>query len=157
MLRHKYFVFVAGLSVKASLWQLIIHDWSKLTPTEFIAYRNWFTLHQRDETSHVNFQTAWLHHIHTNPHHWEHWVLRHHTGTVTVLRMPERYVREMAADWMGMGRFFGNTASEWYERNRDAMALHPQTRSRIETLIGYKPAIEQVVDVKAPIHREIGT
>lgn len=38
VLRHKWFVLLAGLRVRAPLWRLLIHDWSKFTPAEWGAY-----------------------------------------------------------------------------------------------------------------------
>ena len=35
VLRHKWFVLVAGLKVGAPLWRLLIHDWSKFTAAEW--------------------------------------------------------------------------------------------------------------------------
>lgn len=29
VIRHKWFVFIAGLQTGAPLWRLIIHDWTK--------------------------------------------------------------------------------------------------------------------------------
>ena len=35
VVRHKWFVFRAGLRTGAPLWRLVIHDWSKFTPAEW--------------------------------------------------------------------------------------------------------------------------
>jgi hypothetical protein len=43
VVRHKWFVFLAGLKTGAPLWRLIIHDWSKFTPAEWGPYvRNFY-------------------------------------------------------------------------------------------------------------------
>ena len=42
IIRHKYYVLVAGLKVRAPLFRLIIHDWSKFLPYEFAPYMNYF-------------------------------------------------------------------------------------------------------------------
>lgn len=54
-----------------------------------------------------------------------------------VLPMPEAAIREMVADWMGAGRTITGTweASTWYEKHRDDMVLHPETRARVEALL----------------------
>lgn len=46
-----------------------------------------------------DFNIAWLHHIHNNPHHWNHWIIQNDTDGVEVIRMPEKYAKEMVADW----------------------------------------------------------
>lgn len=101
VVRHKWFVFRAGLRTGAPLWRLLVHDWSKFTPAEWGPYvRKFYGGWERlDE-----FDQAWLHHQHHNPHHWQHWLLREDSGLLKLLRMPDDLVREMVADWMGAGR-----------------------------------------------------
>jgi hypothetical protein len=57
--------------------------------------------------------------------------------TPVALEMPERYVREMVADWAGAGRALGKPDTRgWYEANKQNIILHPATRARVETLLG---------------------
>lgn len=51
--------------------------------------------------------------------------------------MPERYVREMVADWYGAGRAITGRwdAPGWYWENKEKMKLHPATRSFVEVLL----------------------
>lgn len=42
VVRHKWYVLLAGLRVNAPLHRLIIHDWSKFMPSEFIPYTRYF-------------------------------------------------------------------------------------------------------------------
>lgn len=70
IIKHKWFVLLAGLRMKAPLWRLIIHDWSKFTPSEFFAYRRYFC---GDGKNKEEFERAWHRHLKRNPHHWEHW------------------------------------------------------------------------------------
>lgn len=42
LIRHKYYVFMAGFSVGCSLWQIVVHDWSKFLPSEWIPYARYF-------------------------------------------------------------------------------------------------------------------
>jgi hypothetical protein len=140
--RHKWFVFLAGIKTGAPLWRLIIHDWSKLTPAEWTAYVQRFyggrpgvPVTGDDAPA---FRAAWLHHQHRNPHHWQHWVLRQDDGLLVALQMPEPFVREMVADWMGAGRAITGrwSADEWYRNGAGAaMDLHPETRTLAERLL----------------------
>lgn len=112
-LKHKWFVLLAGLRLGGiPLWRLIIHDWSKLTPSELPAYNRQFF---GDGTSpNFEFERAWLHHQNHNPHHWEYWISRtsHNKSGggpgsgEQILPMPETYVREMVADWLGASRAY---------------------------------------------------
>lgn len=42
VIRHKWFVFLAGLDRGVPLWQLLIHNWSKFLPWEWMPYAEWF-------------------------------------------------------------------------------------------------------------------
>jgi hypothetical protein len=163
VLRHKYYVYVAGRGLGVPRFQLLIHDLSKLTLHEFLPYAVWFNQRPTDPVevriAENDFNKAWLSHIHSNPHHWQHWILRLDSGGVEVLRMEEKYVREMVADWIGVGLTIGkgpDNAREWYLRNRETMSLHPQTRNRVEVLLGVVDASPNSVVVPPPQYRQIG-
>lgn len=49
------------------------------------------------------FNEAWLHHIHANPHHWQHWLLQQDDGKLIVLEPTNAALNEMIADWIGAG------------------------------------------------------
>ena len=136
MIRHKWFVFQAGLKTKAPLWRLIIHDWSKFMPIEWIAYSNFF---YGDKTKDFEpaFDRAWLHHIHLNPHHWNHWVLNKDDGEVKCLAMPEKFIREMVADWAGAGKAITGRweVREWYEKEKKNIHLEYGTLAQVENLL----------------------
>jgi DNA-binding transcriptional MocR family regulator len=147
LIRHKYFVFLAGRKAGVSLVRLLIHDWSKFTFREWIAYREYF-YGTRTEAVTEAFNRAWLHHIHWNKHHFQHWVLIEDPSSdeqIKALKMPEKYVREMVADWYGAGRaIFGKWgAAEWYQERKDKIIIHPDTRVLVECLIGM--TMEQVL------------
>lgn len=138
VVRHKWFVFRAGIKMRAPLWRLVIHDWSKLTPAEWTPYVHAF---YRPDIERQNkqpaFDAAWLHHQHRNPHHWQHWLLQEDDGALKTLEMPPALVREMVADWMGAGRAITGRweVAEWYAKNRDKIKLAPRTRAQVEALI----------------------
>lgn len=133
--RHKWFVFRAGLKTKAPLWRLVIHDWSKLTPAEWGPYVR--TFYAPEKKREGEFDCAWLHHQHRNPHHWQHWVLWEDDGDTKPLRMPYKLVREMVADWMGAGRAITGRwdVGSWYDANARKMVLHADVRVQVENLI----------------------
>lgn len=138
VLRHKWFVFYAGLKTGAPLWRLIIHDYSKFSRAEWSGYvESFYSGRPREETK-DEFQRAWLHHLHNNPHHWLHWVLMHEDGTRTAFEMPHNLVLEMVADWLGAGRAITGhwDIAEWYEKNGPGMLLAPRTRKHADALVG---------------------
>ena len=110
LLRHKFFVIIAALRIGASLYHALRHDTLKLLNSDYD-----YTLHTK-----------------TNRHHWQYW-----TVEGLPLEIPDEYILDMVADWMGAAR--AKTGSwnirEWYEANKDKMRLHPVTRKKIEKII----------------------
>lgn len=136
LLKHKWFVFVAGRRVGVSLIQLIMHDASKFSRAEWGPYVARFGSGRAGSLDHSKEADAWRaafkHHWQNNPHHWEYWVRE-----IGPVFMPEEYVREMVADWMGAGRAYTGRweVKEWYEQNKERIKLHPGTRAWVEALI----------------------
>ena len=62
----------------------------------------------------------------------------------TPVPMPDRYRREMLADWIGAGKAYGKQegnnnnpdTKQWYLDNKDKIILHPETRAWIEEQLG---------------------
>lgn len=149
LLIHKYWVFRCGLITGAPVWRLIIHDWSKFTPLEWTAYANYFYREGGDEAhaasggqhdpsnGNYRFNRAWLSHQHKNPHHWQHWLLKNDDGTSSALPMPEHFVKEMVADWMGAGIAQGKRGDiwSWWSNNRSKMILHPYTEALVTSIL----------------------
>ena len=142
--RHKWFVFVNACKFGIPFLG-IIHDISKFSPDELIPYANYFygknKKNPRDKTGYYKptdtgdeaFDFAWLLHQKRNKHHWQWWVLPEDDGGLKVLEMPERYRREMLADWRGAGQAQGTPNTKaWYEANKDKMQLGENTRKWIE-------------------------
>lgn len=143
VLQHKYFVFVAGRRIGVNMLQLVLHDWSKFTPSEFKAYAKHF--HGKpSQADKVRFTRAWLYHQNRNPHHWEYWVSQRGADEPVPLHMPRKYVMEMLADWMAASRTYGgewpkDVASwSWWQNTKNQMRLHPSTRAELELLMADK-------------------
>jgi hypothetical protein len=152
--RHKWFVFVAGCRLGIP-WLALMHDLSKFRPDEWMPYARFFyepdgtKRTRRDSTGFYKptstgddaFDFAWLLHQKRNKHHWQWWVLPEDNGGVKVLPMPDRYRREMLADWRGAGLAQGTPDTQrWYAVNQHKMNLHPETRAWIERHLGLDEA-----------------
>lgn len=139
VMRHKWFVFLAGCKVGVPLWRLIIHDWSKFLPCEWSPYVHCFYAPDgsKQYKESAAFARAWRHHQRVNNHHWQYWLLTWDRGAETVLEMTEIAAREMVADWMGAGRAITGKweASEWYYKNRETIRLNIRTRKLVEELL----------------------
>lgn len=143
--KHKWFVFLAGIKLGVPLWALIIHDWQKYTPTEWTPYIDYFYRYpgKKDKPKQVKeaFDIAWNHHQKYGPHHWQWWMLVYDDqDEMVIIEMPDRYRREMLADWRGAGRAITgkDDVLEWYMGRRERMkrVLHPATRLWIEQQLG---------------------
>lgn len=151
VLRHKWFVMCSCFRYRL-FWRGIVHDLSKFLPCEWFLYVRRFygpdrvaSQVSRAKTGYFHvpkeenpFNYAWLHHIHCNSHHWQHWWLARGEDAGLALEMPLADVVEMVCDWMGAGKAqgHGDDLRIWYEFNRKKMILHPLTREIVEGLIG---------------------
>lgn len=156
VIRHKWYVFGYGCQLGIPLLALM-HDNSKFRPSEFFPYAEFFygpkdrksvkdasvyekthywEIAWRESREGVKeaFDFAWLLHQKRNKHHWQFWMLVNDQDAVRTMPMPDRYRREMLADWRGAGRAISGVedAAGWYSVNRDKMQLHPETRQWIE-------------------------
>ena len=157
LFRHKWFVFVAGCRLGIP-WLALLHDNGKFRPDEWGPYAAFFYepdgtkwtrrdatgYYKPTDTGNAAFDFAWLLHQKRNKHHWQWWCLPEDEGGLKVLPMPDRYRREMLADWRGAGLAQGTPDTlNWYTVNRHKMRLHPETQAWIEAQLGYVYQMEQ--------------
>lgn len=116
------------------------HDASKTDYTEYTAYDNYF--YSREKTPQVieEFNLAWLHHIHHNPHHWQYWVLINDDPGegMKILDMPDIYIVEMICDWWAFSWNKGDPYEifHWYDEHKPYMKLSDETREKVEDILG---------------------
>ena len=172
--RHAYSWIINNLDLKAvnailpdlrsDAMTLLLpaHDGSKLTDDEYNAYDKYFYKGGKDTfEGQREFDIAWLHHIHRNPHHWQHWVLIHDDGDIDApngnklmaLDMPDNYILEMICDWWSFSwmknleklsdlsnpdpdPLYGlDEIFEWYDDHKTKMILSNKTREKVEQLL----------------------
>lgn len=137
---HKLYVYQEGRKLGLGRLRMLLHDWQKLTPAEFAPYcATFYGTEQERKFFAPLFDKAWLHHQRSgSAHHWQSHLLQRDDGSLEALDMPLDDRREMVADWRGMGRMFGEDppAVGWYEKNKDKMILHPNTRHWVENKLG---------------------
>lgn len=129
------------IAVDADHWRgmIIQHDVSKFSPDEYEAYDKYFYGREKTDAVKRDFNYAWLHHIHNNPHHWQHWVLINDNpkeGEI-VLDMPYRYIVEMICDWWAFSWKSGKLTEifSWYDAHKDYMKLSDNTRKTVEDIL----------------------
>lgn len=131
--RHIKAVRAVAERMGVPIMQAMEHDASKWSSEEFPFYAQQFHGNKGDP---IGFARAWLHHQNHNPHHWEYWITRSDpvgrsgASDIGCLPMPNVYVREMVADWVGASLTYSNTYSvrTWWEKAQHKMKLHPNTR-----------------------------
>lgn len=147
VLRHKWYVFIEccklGIPIRG-----ILHDLSKFRPSEFIPYaryfygkwmkeaewhgdvRNYVPWKYTEMGVKAAFDKAWLLHQKRNPHHWQFWILKYDSDGIKILAMPDKYRKEMIADWIGAGLAITGKRDihGWYSKNQNKIILHPLTR-----------------------------
>lgn len=113
------------------------HDASKYDEEEYDAYGEYFYGDKKDveHKDDEDFQRAWLHHQHHNPHHWQYWLLREDDGGKPIaLEMPLEYVQEMICDWLAFSIKNNNLKEiqKWYDENNKNQILHKKTKKLVE-------------------------
>lgn len=115
------------------------HDRSKYTKKEYDAYDAYFYGNNRSFDVMNNFNYAWLHHIHNNPHHWQYWILINDDPKLgeVILDMPDIYIYEMIADWWSFSWHVNNLTEifDWYNKRKDYIKLSPKTRTKVESIL----------------------
>lgn len=116
------------------------HDYSKNSVEEYFAYDSYFYGNRSYEVV-KDFDYAWLHHIHCNPHHWQYWILYNDDPElgVKILDMPDEYIIEMICDWWSFSWKSGNLYEifDWYEERKNHIKLSDVTRRKVETTLAY--------------------
>lgn len=76
VLRHKWHVLIEGLKLDVPIWILILHDWDKFLPDEWIPYAQCFYAPNgaKQYKPDDSFSIAWALHQHRNKHHWQYWL-----------------------------------------------------------------------------------
>lgn len=150
IMRHKWFVFRECWRLGIP-WLGVIHDWSKFLPDEWWAYARFFYDNAPSEAEAArrcphytgptaesvksNFDLAWLKHQKRNKHHWQYWVLINDTEDTQYLPMPDRYIREMVADWRGASGARGADARDWWAAHGDKVTMHEGSLERFRELL----------------------
>lgn len=116
------------------------HDESKCDMEEYNPYDCYFYGGTRTQRVVDDFQYAWLHHIHNNPHHWQHYVLiNDEPGEgIVALDMPKQHIIEMICDWWSFSWSKGHLGEifAWYHTHRKHMRLSDKTRKTVEDILG---------------------
>ncbi len=128
--------------------QGLMHDLSKLAPTEFLVGAKYYKGTEspnNGERLDKGYSLAWLHHKGRNKHHFEYWIdydIRPGKGgAMTGMKMPVNYVAEMFVDRVSASRNYGKDdyndwfAWNYYAQGRGKYIIHEQTKALLELLL----------------------
>lgn len=134
-----------GLDIDALTMQVESHDSSKWGTDEFYPYAEYFYGDSKTDRVKDAFNEAWLHHLHNNPHHWQHWVLINDDDGTQALPMPITDIIEMICDHWSFSWKTGNLYEifKWYDEHKATMILHDDTREFYESTLDM---IKEVLD-----------
>ena len=103
ILHHKKLVFIHCCKC-GIVWQGLVHDMSKFSPTEFFQGVKYFQGNRSPnakERELFGYSKAWMHHKGRNKHHFEYWTdYNIKARNVMPVEMPVKYVVEMLCDRM---------------------------------------------------------
>ena len=132
-------------------WQIgMAHDASKTDPEEYDAYDAYFYGGNRSYQVMQDFNYAWLHHIHNNPHHWQYWVLINDDDGTIALDMPYNYIIEMILDWWSFSWKSNNLYEifNWYDEHKKTMILNENTKIIVESILS---DIKEILDKQGKV------
>lgn len=140
LVKHIRYVIEAGRRLGVPEFQLQHHDESKFSVEEFPAAVERF---KAGDPNPDRYAAAWLNHVHKNPHHWQHWMFpdgftpRGSSAEAGVMAMPEEYVREMVADWMGSSMAYTGSwdMTKWLVDNMGRIRLHSRTAAAVRGVL----------------------
>ena len=112
------------------------HDESKYKEDEFDGYRQHWQPTKDEQPNEDQYRYSWLKHIHRNPHHWQHWVIKDDDDiTPRALKMPTHYLIELMCDWSAMAIFKGSDMIFWYNQHKHNFIMHEETRQAVERML----------------------
>ncbi len=150
VLTHKMLV-AEGCFAVGLYSQGLLHDLSKLLPTEFLNgirfYQGGKQSPNNGERASKGYSEAWMHHKGRNRHHFEYWTdynieaAKEGRFPVQPVQMPRRYVVEMLMDRIAASKTYMKAAYtdesplNYYKRGNTHRFLHPQTARELELML----------------------
>lgn len=142
--KHKLLVMDGCFRI-GLIWQGLVHDMSKYTPTEF---RNGARYYQgvrspnNAEREDKGYSEAWMHHKGRNRHHYEYWTdMNLQTRSYESVPMPRKYLAEMVMDrraacmtYQGKN-YTPGSALAYFDASRDKWLMHERTRQELGYLL----------------------
>lgn len=142
--KHRFLVrkycFKCGL-----IWQGLVHDLSKYSPTEFFKgakyYAGIYSPHH-NERKEKGYSLAWMHHKGRNKHHGEYWLDYNMVEKkYTPVQMPKKFIVENVCDRIAASKiywkknFTSSTPLDYFLGEKNTIIMHEETKKTIEYLL----------------------
>lgn len=113
------------------------HDASKYAECEYKAYDDFFYGDDRNEKVKEAFNYAWLHHLHVNPHHWQHWIFLSDDEGMVAMEMPNECILEMICDWWTFSWRKGDLYEifRWWSQHEEYIVMGEKTRQKVMDIL----------------------
>ena len=142
---HTHRKYVRKACFKAGLfWQGLTHDLSKYSITEMLIckyYSGKRSPHQNAREI-LGYSPSWIHHYHTNKHHFQYWWDEDEEGKIIPMKMPFKYVIESFCDMLGASKTYNpdDWAPDlllcyWVEKCKGKRIMHEKSVALLDELI----------------------
>jgi hypothetical protein len=104
---HRKYVINACFKI-GLFWQGLTHDLSKYSLTEMSIckyYSGTRSPHQNAREV-LGYSPSWIHHYHTNKHHFQYWWDEDEEGKIIPMKMPFKYIMESFCDMLGASKAY---------------------------------------------------
>jgi hypothetical protein len=101
--------YVRKACFKAGLyWQGLVHDLSKYSITEMLIYKYYTGKRSPHQNARevLGYSPSWIHHYHTNKHHFQYWWDEDEEGKIIPMKMPYKYLIESFCDMFGASKAY---------------------------------------------------
>lgn len=113
---HTHRKYVRKACFKMGLyWQGIVHDLSKYSITELLISKYYIGTKSPHQVARevIGYSPSWIHHYHTNKHHFQYWWDEDEEGKIIPMKIPYKYVIESFADMVGASKAYNK--DRWTE------------------------------------------
>lgn len=125
-------------------WQGLTHDLSKYSFIEMLIYKYYSGKRSPHQNAReiLGYSPSWIHHYHTNKHHFQYWWDEDEEGKIIPMKMPYKYVIESFCDMLGASKTY-NTSNwrpdlllcYWNQKCKDKRIMHEKSATLVEMLI----------------------
>ena len=150
LIKHLYTIrthrkFVRKACYKMGIfWQGLCHDLSKYSIIEMLIckyYSGKRSPHQNARET-LGYSPSWIHHYHTNKHHYQFWWDEDEAGNIIPMKMPYKYVIESFCDMLGASKAYNKEnwqpemlLNYWKTMCVGKRIMHKESTDLVELLI----------------------